>query len=71
MNEIVLAPAQLARLVEYGEVTVYVQGEYARLKVRNEETAPPSEEDGAVSRAIGNCGTGQRAAISPDVSAVE
>jgi len=37
MDEITLAPEQLARLVEYGEVTVYVDGRYVRLKVREAE----------------------------------
>jgi len=35
MDEISLAPAQLARLIEYGEVTVYADGRYVRLKVRD------------------------------------
>lgn len=43
MDEITLAPEQLARLVEYGEVTVYADGRHVRLLVRGSRTT----EDGA------------------------
>jgi len=36
MDEILMAPVQLARLVEYGEVTVYSNGRHVRIKVRLE-----------------------------------